>query len=406
MRALEREPPQRVQRPRRTGNLVRALGALGAVGALAALTCAPAGCSAPTQSAAPGPDRSSAGSPTGAGGDRSHAVRPVRYDAHDPATWSNRALAAQLVMAPAALADPRPVGGWVRMGVGGILLSGPVPADLGARLTRLRSAAAVPPLVASNEEGGSVQRLTKVIYPLPSAATMGRLFPPERIRQGAAQYGGRMKALHVDVDLAPDADLAVPGSFIASDNRAFSADPAAAGRDAAAVITGLLEAGVLPVVKHWPGHGHATDTHTGAARVPALSVLERRDLRAFEAAFAAGAPAVMVGHLIVPGLTEPGLPASLSPAAYRYLRAQAGPGRLVLTDSMSMGATTAAVGLDTTSACVRALQAGADMVVLNTGNPVSVVSAIAAAIDAGTYPRSGAVAAAERILAAKRLVWG
>ena len=161
---------------------------------------------------------------------------------------------------------------------------------------------------------------------------------------------------------------------------------------------------MLPVVKHWPGHGQASNTHTGAARVPALSVLERRDLRAFETAFDAGAPAVMVGHLTVPGLTEPGLPASLSPAAYRYLRAQAGPDTLVLTDSMSMGASTAAVGLDTATACVRALQAGADMVVFNTGDPIPVVSAIAAAIDAGTYPRADAVAAAGRILAAKRLV--
>ncbi|MGZ4666242.1 MAG: glycoside hydrolase family 3 N-terminal domain-containing protein [Frankiaceae bacterium] len=215
---------------------------------------------------------------------------------------------------------------------------------------------------------------------MPSAAEVGRLFPPERIRREAADYGRRMKDLHVDVDLAPVADLAVPGSFIASDDRAFSADPAVAGRDAAAVATGLLGAGVLPVVKHWPGHGHAANTHTGAALVPALSVLERRDLRAFEAAFAAGAPAVMVGHLTVPGLTEPGLPASLSPAAYRYLRHQVGPGRLVLTDSTSMGATTAAVGLDTASACVRALQAGADMVVVNTADPVSVMSASAAAM--------------------------
>ncbi len=306
-------------------------------------------------------------------------------------------------MAPAGMGDLQAVTNWVRMGMGGFIITGTVPADLGARLARVRSTAAVPPLVASNEEGGSVQRLTKLIYPLPSAAAMGRL-PPERTRQAATEYGRRMKDLHVNVALAPDADLAVPGSYIAGDHRAFSADPTAAGRDAAAGVGGLLAAGVLPVLKHWPGHGHATNTHTGAAVVPALSVLQRRDLRAFETAFAASAPAVMVGQLTVPGLTEPGLPASLSPAAYRYLRQEVGPRRLVLTDSMSMGAATAAVGLDTASACVRALRAGADMVAFNTGDPVSVVSAITAAIDAGTYPRAGAVAAAGRILEAKRLV--
>jgi beta-N-acetylhexosaminidase len=290
------------------------------------------------------------------------------------------------------------------MGVGGLMIAGEVPADLGARLARLRSAAAVPPLVASNEEGGSVQRLRSLIHPLPSAAAMGQALTPERIRHDATDYGKQMKALHVDADLAPDADLTVPGSYIAADNRAFSADPNAAGRDAAAFATGLLRAGVLPVVKHWPGHGHASDSHTGAARVPPLSVLERQDLRAFDAVFAAGAPAVMVGHLNVPGLTEAGLPTTLSPAAYRYLRAHVGPDTLVLTDSMSMGAATAAVGLDTAAACVRALQAGADMVVFNTGDPLPVIAAVAVAIDTGTYPRGNAVAAANRVLAAKRLV--
>ncbi|MGZ4619420.1 MAG: hypothetical protein ACXV3F_12035 [Frankiaceae bacterium] len=105
-----------------------------------------------------------AGNP-GPGGARSRPARPVRYDADDPATWSNRTLAAQLLMAPARLGDPRAVTNWVRMGLGGVIISGTVPADLGARLGRVRSAAAVRPLVTSNEEGGSVQRLTKLISP-------------------------------------------------------------------------------------------------------------------------------------------------------------------------------------------------------------------------------------------------
>ena len=389
--------PRRDHQPRlgRFRHAALTLGALGTVASIAA------GCSTPTLAADPAPEPEPPG-PTAVLG--SPAAHPVRHAVDDPATWPNRALAAQLVMAPAAMGDPRPATTWARMGLGGILISGAVPADLGVRLARLRSAASVPPLVASNEEGGSVQHLQGLIYPLPSAGSMGRVLTPDRIRRGATEYGKRMKALHVDVALAPDADLAIPGHYIASDARAFSSDPGAAGRDAAALATGLLRAGVLPVVKHWPGHGQASNTHTGAARVPPLNVLERRDLRAFETAFDAGAPAVMVGHLTVPGLTETGLPASLSPAAYRYLRAQAGPDTLVLTDSMSMGASTAAVGLDTATACVRALQAGADMVVFNTGDPIPVVSAIAAAIDAGTYPRAAAVAAAGRILAAKRLV--
>ena len=77
---------------------------------------------------------------------------------------------------------------------------------------------------------------------------------------------------------------------------------------------GLRAAGVLGVVKHWPGHGQATDTHVGGSLVPAWSMLRRRDLIPFNAAFAHRAPAVMVGHLRVPGLTEGALPATESRA--------------------------------------------------------------------------------------------
>ena len=122
---------------------------------------APAGCSTPTLAADPAPEPEPRPQPdrgSGPGGARA-AGTPVRYDADDPATWSNRDLAAQL--RHGTRRDGRPPAGhtWARMGLGGILISGAVPADLGARLARLRSAASVPPLVASNEEGGSVQRL-------------------------------------------------------------------------------------------------------------------------------------------------------------------------------------------------------------------------------------------------------
>lgn len=86
---------------------------------------------------------------------------------------------------------------------------------------------------------------------------------------------------------------------------------------------GLAAAGVLGVIKHWPGHGEASDTHKGASSIPAWYVLQGRDLVPFKAAFAHGVDVVMVGHLRVPGLTEASLPASESPTAIRALRAPA-----------------------------------------------------------------------------------
>lgn len=321
----------------------------------------------------------------------------------DPATWSNHDLAAQQVLAGVDMSRLSVATSWARAGIGGIILFGTPPATLGQQLVAVRAAGTVPPMIASDEEGGLVQRLTRVIYPLPSAVTMGRVDSPAQIQAVAAAYGRRMKALHVDVDLAPVADLAIPGYYMASLGRAFSGSPAAVSADVIAWNAGMRSAGVLPVIKHWPGHGQAANSHLGAATTPPLSTLAIRDMLPFRNALAAGAPAVMVGHLDVPGLTG-GLPATLSSAAYRYLRGVAGPNKLIMTDSVTMGAVTSALGETSATAAVRALQAGADAIVTDDADPMQEVGAIARALDTGTYSHAAAVAAVRRMIAAKRLV--
>lgn len=323
----------------------------------------------------------------------------------DPATWSNRDLAAQLVVAGVQQSGLATANTWARQNLGGIVLHGQPPADLGKDLRSLRAASGdgVPMLVTSDEEGGRVQRLASIIYPLPSARWMGANWSPATIQETARQYGLRMKALGVDTNLAPVADLAIPGYYIASLERGFSDDPTVVAAAVKAWNAGMEAAGVLSVVKHWPGHGQASNTHVGAATTPPLSVLASRDMVPFDAAFAAGAPAVMVGHLDVPGLTD-GVPATLSPAAYRYLRGKAGPNTLVMTDSMSMAAVTSVLGQSAPTAAVQALRAGADVVLTDEADPFLTVTAIQRALDAGTYPRARAIASVQRMIAAKRLV--
>ena len=145
------------------------------------------------------------------------------------------------------------------------------------------------------------------------------------MRRTAARYASRMHRLGVRMDLAPVADLAVRGAYIDRLGRAFGDGPVEVTRRVRAWRLGMAEHGVVTVLKHWPGHGHARNSHTGPARVPRLRVLERRDLVPFEHELSDGAPAVMVGHLLAKGLTRRGVPASLSPRALRYLRASAGP---------------------------------------------------------------------------------
>jgi beta-N-acetylhexosaminidase len=210
----------------------------------------------------------------------------------------------------------------------------------------------------------------------------------------------------VNVALGPDTDVAVPGYYIAKAHRSFSADPQEVGADVNAWSDGLRAANVLGVVKHWPGHGQASDTHVGGSIVPAWSALQRRDLIPFTAAFGHHARAVMVGHLRVPGLTEGTWPASESPAALRALRAQAGPTVLIMTDDLSMAAASTTLRISPAQAAVRSLVSGADVAMACWAPLDKVTSAVTQAIDDGALPRKQAVASAKRVLATKMLVGG
>lgn len=323
----------------------------------------------------------------------------------DPQGWSSRQLAAELIMTGAKMGDAAAIERAAAVGVGGVVLFGPSSPQVARTLARARAAAPLgnAPLIASDEEGGQVQRLTSLIYALPSAETMGR-WSPARITETARKYALRMRALGVSVALGPDADVAVPGYFISATHRSFSANPRQVGVAVNAWNDGLRAAGVMGVVKHWPGHGQASDTHVGGSSVPPWSVLQGRDLIPFKAAFAHRAEAVMVGHLRVPGLTEGSLPATESPAAMRALRAQAGTSALILTDDLSMAAASTTLGITAAQAAVRSLVAGADVAMVCFAPVDSVISAVAEAIDDGRLSRARAVESARRVLRVKTQV--
>lgn len=301
-------------------------------------------------------------------------------------------------------AKPLAARAFVRMGVGGVvILGGGARRSIGRDLASVMRAAlhGVKPFIASDEEGGQVQRLRGVIYPLPSARVMGG-WSSTRTRSTAKAYGTRMRRLHVLVAFAPVADLDVPGRYMSSLDRCFSRRPSVVASHAVAWVKGLRDAGVFATVKHWPGHGWAADSHGGAARIPSLSVLRRRDMIPFERTFEAGVPMVMVGHVQSRGLTEKNTPASLSPRAMRYLRARVGDDGVIITDSLSMGATTSALGIGTPAAAVRALKAGADVALFCSASPRRVIDAVERAIRSGRLPRSQAEESVRRILRLKQ----
>lgn len=316
---------------------------------------------------------------------------------------SNRTLAADVLF---GCTDMRNAGMQRRMakeGMAGIVLLGnDAPSDLRRQLTRVERAAPQghEPLIASDEEGGSVQRLDSLIRPLPSAETMGN-WPVAKLRRVAAKYGRGMAQLGVLMSLAPVADLRVPGSYIDDLGRSFGSSPSHVGKDVIAWSRGLQESGVAPVVKHWPGHGHARDTHQFAARVPNRAQLERADMVPFEDAFAAGVPAVMVAHVQSRGLTPNGVPATQSRKAISVLRGQAGPDTVIITDSLSMAAASSARGLTEAQATVASLRAGVDWAMTCSTDPIGVVKAVKRAIDRGTLDRDQLLQSSDRIRALK-----
>jgi beta-N-acetylhexosaminidase len=314
-------------------------------------------------------------------------------------TWSVRRLAEQTVVVPVDERHAGRVAPEVAAGAGGVILFGAsAPTDLASSLTGLarRAPGGVPPLIMTDEEGGSVQRMANLVGRIPAARTLARTRTPAQIRRVALHAGRRMKALGVTMDLAPVLDLdgrAGPSATNPDGTRSFSPKERIAQRDGLAFAAGLQAAGVVPVVKHFPGLGGATgNTDVMAAATRPWRNLKTNGLLPFAAAVHGGIPAVMVANATVPGLTR--LPASISGKVIGgLLRGRLGFHGLVLTDSLSAVSVRAA-GYQVPRAAVRALASGADMVLYDaTAGAVAgltrrTVSAILFAVRSGTLTRS------------------
>jgi beta-N-acetylhexosaminidase len=251
--------------------------------------------------------------------------------------------------------------------VGGIFIGGNATALLrNQALDKVQAVSTTPLAVSVDDEGGRVQRIDGLDGQLPSARRMAARNTPEQVRALALTRGKALAARGVTVDFAPVVDVGdQPANSVIGD-RAFSADPAVVVRYAGAFADGLRAAGVLPVLKHFPGHGHASgDSHKGRVTTPPLAELRSTDLRPYEQLLGTGKVVVMVGHLDVPGLTD-GLPTSLTPATYRLLRDDYRFDGLVVTDDL--GAMKAVTGTFTLpEAVLTALAAGADQALWSSG---------------------------------------
>ncbi|MGW4364648.1 glycoside hydrolase family 3 N-terminal domain-containing protein [Nocardia takedensis] len=277
--------------------------------------------------------------------------------------------------------------------VGGIFVGGWTDKTMltDGELDRIQTAAIVPMMVTIDEEGGRVSRVGDLIGTAPSARVTAQTMTPEEFYEATVTRGRKLKALGVTVDFAPDVDVSdQPDNSVIGD-RSFSDDPQVVTRYADAYIRAMNEIGLGSVMKHFPGHGSGSgDSHTGAVRTPPLDQLQTVDLVPFRELIGSGA-AVMVGHLDVPGLTAPEVPASISPAAMSLLRDGTGYGAapfdgVIFTDDLSgMAAITDRLGIE--AAVEAALAAGADNALwISTSAVSSVLDRLEQAVANGTLP--------------------
>jgi beta-N-acetylhexosaminidase len=197
--------------------------------------------------------------------------------------------------------------------------------------------------------------------------------------------------------LAPVADVDPDGVSVMG-SRAYSSDVDVAAEMVVASVRGYVQAGIVPVVKHFPGLGTVTgDSHRSlpVQRKP-VAELERTDLVPFAAAVDAGAPVVMTGHVAVPALEED-VPASLSATVIgELLRERLGFRGVAVTDSQGMGPVHGRYG--PAEGAVRSLLAGNDLV-LNSPNPERARKAVLRALRDGRIPRERVDEAATRVTA-------
>ncbi|MEU1703987.1 glycoside hydrolase family 3 protein [Streptomyces sp. NPDC005706] len=219
----------------------------------------------------------------------------------------------------------------------------------------------LPVLIATDQEHGIVCRVGQPATLFPGAMAIGAGGRPADAHTLGRVSGAELRALGINQDYSPDADVNVNPANPVIGVRSFGADPEAVARLVAAEVKGYQASAVAATAKHFPGHGDtAVDSHTGFPVIThSRELWERLDAVPFRAAIAAGIDSIMTAHLQFPALDDAGDPATLShPILTGILRGELGYDGVVVTDSLGMEGVRTKYGDDRVP--VLALKAGVD----------------------------------------------
>jgi beta-N-acetylhexosaminidase len=227
-----------------------------------------------------------------------------------------------------------------------------------------RKSSKLVPIITADQEGGAVQRFDHLVTPLPSAMALGALRRRSRVREIAELSAKHLKLLGLNCVLSPVLDVATNPQNPIIATRAYSSSPALVAKYGAITAETFLDNHILPVAKHFPGHGDTSqDSHLS---LPALT-FDRKRLNEIELApfrqCLRSLPAVLTAHIWLTEFEKDPLPASLSPRiTTQLLRVDLGFDGLVFTDDMLMKAVDAKWGY--VDGSVLAIIAGADQLLV------------------------------------------
>ena len=253
-----------------------------------------------------------------------------------------------------------------RSGLGGIVLFARNCPSLETVLSLTAEARQLDPdvLVMVDHEGGRVHRLPPPFTRFPPAAAVGRTGEPRLAAAVAAAMARELRAAGFDSGLAPVLDCLLDPANTVIGDRAFGSAPDAVSAFGTAFVEAMLPTGLVPVAKHFPGHGlTSVDSHHALPDTSAtLDDLERGELVPFRAVLTARCPAVLVAHVRYRAL-DAALPGSLSPAVVSgLLRQRLGFDGFVMSDDLEMAAV--AGTWDVADAAWRFLCAGGDLALI------------------------------------------
>lgn len=281
---------------------------------------------------------------------------------------------------------------------------------LAADLQSIAREADIPPLfLAMDQEGGPVVRISRGVALLPSQMGLAATPDPQAsVRRAAGLTARELRTLGINWQLAPVADVNDEPRNPIIGNRAFGSDARTVGELVATAVRAYADAGLLCCAKHFPGHGAATaDSHEELPELTAPRArLDAVELVPFRSAIAAGVPAIMSAHLVVPALGTGTAPATLSRAVMTdLLRGELGFRGLSVTDDLEMGALEASGGQ--AAAGPASLVAGADYLLFRFDESAQLEGhrLIVEAATSGVLPPARLADAVGRILQTKQR-WG